>query len=187
MKRRSCAFSRGRKRTRGQRRVPRVQGSRRHSVSLAGEVRRNGTQRAAPTARTGGGEPALAGDCGPASDRYCSVEGCGHKKMVSASDQRQVVQHLVEAHPISQRRACALVTASRSTVRYTPRETADEAPLVAAVCTLAEQHPVYGYRPITALVTLRAIMAHPRVWCITGDGVPAGATGRIWLARTSCA
>jgi putative transposase len=73
------------------------------------------------------------------------------KKMVSASAQRQVVQHKVEAHQLSQRRACALVTASRSTVRYAPREAADEAPLVAAVRTLAGQHPVYGCRPITAL------------------------------------
>jgi transposase InsO family protein len=72
--------------------------------------------------------------------------------MVSASAQRQVVQHLVEAHQFSQRRACALVMAARSTVRYAAREAADEALLVAAVRTLAVRHPVYGYRPITALL-----------------------------------
>ena len=63
-----------------------------------------------------------------------------------------MVDHLVEAHEMSQRHACELVGVARSTVQYQARPAADEAALTQAIRDLAEQHPVYGYRPITALL-----------------------------------
>jgi len=53
---------------------------------------------------------------------------------------------------MSQRHACKLVKVARSTVQYRPRRPVAEMALVQAIRTLAEQHPRYGYRPITALL-----------------------------------
>lgn len=72
--------------------------------------------------------------------------------MVSASSKRQVVGYLVEAHQMSERHACDLVGAARSTVRYKVKPPADEAALMTTIRDLSEAHPAYGYRFITALL-----------------------------------
>jgi transposase InsO family protein len=72
---------------------------------------------------------------------------------------------LVQAKCISQRRACQLVGAARSTVRYRRRRAADEAALVEALQQQVQRHPVYGYRPITALLRRQGWQVnHKRVY-----------------------
>lgn len=72
--------------------------------------------------------------------------------MVSPDAKRRGVTHLVQRKQMSQRHACHLVGAARSTVRYQQRRAADEAALVEALQEQVTRHPVYGYRPITALL-----------------------------------
>lgn len=72
--------------------------------------------------------------------------------MVSASAKRQVVAYLVEAHGMSQRRACRLSGIARSTVRYPRQEKKDQQRLQATVQEYAYRYPQHGYRHITALM-----------------------------------
>lgn len=53
---------------------------------------------------------------------------------------------------MSERHACELVGAARSTVRYEAKPPADEAALMDTIRSLSEAHPAYGYRFITALL-----------------------------------
>lgn len=52
---------------------------------------------------------------------------------------------------VSERRACVLVAANRSSVQYQPRRGLDDA-LVERIARLAQRHPRYGYRRIWALL-----------------------------------
>lgn len=65
------------------------------------------------------------------------------KKMVGAPVRRQQVGFACE-RGISLRRACALLSTSRSALRYESRMAAKDAPLVAAMKELAAQYPRYG-------------------------------------------
>jgi transposase InsO family protein len=85
--------------------------------------------------------------------------------MVSPDAQRRGVRHLVQAKGFSQRRACQLVGAARSTVRYRRRRAADEAALVEALRQQVQRHPVYGDRPITAVLRRQGWQVnHKRVY-----------------------
>lgn len=78
------------------------------------------------------------------------------------SDQRAAVQFLVE-HGVSERRACVLVAANRSSVQYQPQRGADDT-LVERIAHLAYQHPRYGYRRIWALLRREGwVVNHKRV------------------------
>ena len=96
--------------------------------------------------------------------------------MVSPDAKRRGVTHLVQAKRFSQRRACQLVGAARSTVRYRRRRAADEAALVEALQQQVQRHPVYGYRPITALLRRQGWQVnHKRVyrlWRVLGLQLP---------------
>lgn len=72
--------------------------------------------------------------------------------MVSASAKRQLVGHLVEAHNLSERRACQVSGIARSTVRYPPRGRWGEAAMTALVRDYAQRYPQHGYRHIAALL-----------------------------------
>jgi transposase InsO family protein len=72
--------------------------------------------------------------------------------VVSASAKRQVVDHLVEAHEFSQRRACHTSGIARSTVRYRVRGRSGAAEMTTTVRDYAQRYPQHGYRHITALM-----------------------------------
>ena len=57
---------------------------------------------------------------------------------------KQVVQHMMEQHGLSERRACVLVGLSRTGFRYELQGRSDEA-LRARLKALAEKYPRYGY------------------------------------------
>lgn len=72
------------------------------------------------------------------------------------------MQFLVE-RGISERRACVLVAANRSSMQYQPRRGADDA-LVERIARLAHRHPRYGYRRIWALLRREGwVVNHKRV------------------------
>ena len=65
--------------------------------------------------------------------------------MVRPAQQRAAVAHLQDALGISQRRACRLVGAVRTTVRYRRRGSEDDA-LRTRLLELRAQRPRFGYR-----------------------------------------
>src|SRR5207247_7806159 len=74
-------------------------------------------------------------------------EGDHAKKMVGARVRRQQVAY-AQGRGLSGRRACALLSVARSTIRYVSRLIARDAPVVPAMRALAGQYPRYGYRTI---------------------------------------
>lgn len=72
--------------------------------------------------------------------------------MVSPHAKRQAVRHLVAHRGMSERHACEVVGAPRSTARYQPRGRSDDAEAVEAVGDFAYRFPQHGYRHITALM-----------------------------------
>jgi transposase InsO family protein len=70
--------------------------------------------------------------------------------VVTATQQRAAADYLRETYAVSQRRASTVLGRSRSTLRYCPRQRANEDALVRAIRRLARRHPRYGYRRIHA-------------------------------------
>lgn len=95
--------------------------------------------------------------------------------MVSAPVRRRQVTFLCE-RGVSQRRACALMSVSRSTLRYESRLAKRDAPAIAVMREVAGQYPRYGYRRVQVFMGRRG---HPmsadrthRLWRQLGLQVP---------------
>jgi len=71
---------------------------------------------------------------------------------VSPQAKRNAVEHLVAEEDYSQRRACQLVGISRSSARYSPKPRSGETAFKEQIRQLANRHPNYGYRRITAIL-----------------------------------
>lgn len=103
--------------------------------------------------------------------------------MVSPDAKRRGVQQLVEQRQFSQRHACQLVGVARSTARYECRKRADE-PLVEAIQEQVRQHPVYGYRPITALLRRQGWpVNHKRVYRLWREAGLQLPRRKVWKRR----
>jgi putative transposase len=95
--------------------------------------------------------------------------------MVGAPVRRRQVAYLHQGG-VSIRRACALLSVARSTLRYQSRMLKRDEPVVAAMRELAAQYPRYGYRRIQVFLERRgqimsADRAH-RIWRQSGLQVP---------------
>lgn len=95
--------------------------------------------------------------------------------MVSARVRREQVA-FVQTRGLSRRRACALLSVARSTVGYASRLVTKDAPVVAAMRTLAGQYPRAGYRTVQIFLArqdhvLGADRAY-RLWRQAGLQVP---------------
>jgi len=87
--------------------------------------------------------------------------------MVGAPVRRRQVVYLQQGG-VSIRRACALMSVARSTLRYESRLAKRDAPVMAVMHELAAQYPRYGYRRIQVFLERRghrmsADRAH-RLW-----------------------
>jgi putative transposase len=71
--------------------------------------------------------------------------------MVTPAVKRQAVAHLVEHHEVSQRRACRVVEAARSVVRYRHRRP-DDAALRGRLKELASERRRFGYRRLNQML-----------------------------------
>jgi putative transposase len=95
--------------------------------------------------------------------------------MVGARVRRQQVAY-ARSRGLSSRRACALLTVARSTLGYTSRLAARDAPVLTAMRTLAAQYPRYGYRKIRIFLGRRGHALSPertyRLWRQAGLQVP---------------
>jgi putative transposase len=74
--------------------------------------------------------------------------------MVSARVRRQQVAYVVQRGR-SERRACALLSIARSTVKYQCRMPSRDVPLIEQMRDLAGQYPRYGYRRIHVFMARR--------------------------------
>jgi putative transposase len=95
--------------------------------------------------------------------------------MVSGLVRRLQVEY-VNRRGLSLRRACALMSVARSTLRYESRLARRDAPVVSVMRELAGQYPRYGYRRIQVFLARRgdemsADRAH-RLWRLAGLQVP---------------
>jgi putative transposase len=82
---------------------------------------------------------------------------------VRPAQRRAAVAYAQERLGFSQRRACRLVGAARSTVRYRSRR-GDDAPLRRRLRELAEQRPRFGYRRLQVLLRREGIVVnHKRI------------------------
>jgi len=83
--------------------------------------------------------------------------------MVSASVRREQVRYAM-ARGLSQRRACALLSVSRSTVWYASTKVKKDVPVLAAMGVLSAQYPRFGYRRIHVFLGRQDFeMGHGRV------------------------
>jgi putative transposase len=95
--------------------------------------------------------------------------------MVGAPVRRRQVAYLRQGG-LSVRRACALLSVARSTLRYESRLVQRDAPAVAVMHELAAQYPRYGYRRIQVFLARRGhVMSADRthrLWRLHGLQVP---------------
>jgi putative transposase len=110
--------------------------------------------------------------------------------MVSPSRRRDAVSYLCRRHPVSERRACALVGQHRSTQRYAAAPPELALRLVAWINELAERYPRYGYRRIWALLRGEGFQVNhkrvERLWRLEATGFLRGALGparKHWAAK----
>ena len=80
------------------------------------------------------------------------------------ASRRKAAQHLVDLGMMSLRRACGLVSISRSVMKYVSRKAADE-PLRTRLSELATQYPRYGYPMLHALLKAEGLVVnHKRTY-----------------------
>jgi putative transposase len=77
--------------------------------------------------------------------------------MVTPAARREAVAHLRATHGVSQRRACAVLTVDRSSVRYQPRAPEDAA-VRARMRELAAERRRFGYRRLHWLIGREGIV-----------------------------
>src|SRR5260370_29699097 len=97
-------------------------------------------------------EVACRGDAGQGD-----VEGCRGKKMATPAARREAVAHLRVAYEVSERRACSVLGADRTSVRYRGRR-ADDASIRARLRELAGIRRRFGYRRLHILLTREGII-----------------------------
>jgi putative transposase len=88
-------------------------------------------------------------------------------KMVSAQGRRQQVAYACQRGRF-ERRACALMSVARSSMKYQSRLAVRDAPVLSVMRELAAQHPRYGYRRIQVFLARR------------GYAMSADCTHRLW-------
>src|SRR5512134_3514655 len=71
--------------------------------------------------------------------------------MVTLAARREAVAHLCQAHEVSQRRACSVIGADRTSVRYRRRRPDDRA-LRERLRSLASERRRFGYRRLHILL-----------------------------------
>jgi putative transposase len=71
--------------------------------------------------------------------------------VVTATQRRQAVTHLIAAFAVSARRACRLLELSRSRWHYRPRRPVRDAPIRARLKELASARPRFGYKRLHVL------------------------------------
>ena len=102
------------------------------------------------------------------------------------------MEHVQEALPVTERRACRVIGQHRSTQRKLPQGRPDEDALTQSIIALASEYGRYGYRRIWALLRRQGwdigVGRVERIWRREGLKVPQKQPkrGRLWLNDGSC-
>ena len=102
-----------------------------------------------------GGEREAQAASGRGASGQRGAEGRARPKVVRPAGKRAVVAHLVQAHGLSERRACRLADFNLSTWQYRPR-TQERPILRERLKELASQRRRFGYRRLHACFAARA-------------------------------
>lgn len=125
---------------------------------MESEVWGHGGQRSETDARVGGGKPTLEADVCGFEFRSRLVEGGAGKKALNAAARQQVVDELMEAHPISERRACRVVKLSRHLRVYRPKRISEQV-IMDEIGQVVASHPSWGCGKV-----YQALRRAGRVW-----------------------
>ena len=96
--------------------------------------------------------------------------------MISPAMRRQAAKRVQQELVVPERRVCRVLGQPRSTQRYTKHIPDDEDVLTARIVALASQYGRYGYRRITAMLSLEGWKVNhkrvERIWRQEGLKVP---------------
>src|ERR1700736_2527260 len=115
---------------------------------MESEVRRDGGLGGQAAEDAGGREHATEAVAGRRHAGQCSVEGPLGKEMVTPAAERKAVAHLVDAHGMSERRACKAIGCCRMTMRYQTTRADDRQRMKA----MAQERRRFGYRRLHVLL-----------------------------------
>jgi putative transposase len=111
--------------------------------------------------------------------------------VISPAMRRQAAEKVQQELAVPERRVCRVLGQPRSTQRYNKHIPDDEDVLTARIVALASQYGRYGYRRVTALLSLEGWRVNhkrvERIWRQEGLKVPPKQPkrGRLWLNNGS--
>jgi putative transposase len=98
--------------------------------------------------------------------------------MVTPVAKREAVGHLRSAFEVSERRACTVIGADRTSVRYRARR-ADDEPIRVRLRELASERRRFGYRRLHVLLTREGLIVnHTERWASRSRSLVKAAPGR---------
>ncbi|MDH2356161.1 IS3 family transposase [Bradyrhizobium sp. SSUT112] len=115
---------------------------------MEGQVRRDGRLGGQATAVAGRREHEAEAASGRRHVGQCGAEGSRGKEVVTPAGKRKAVAHLVDAHGMSERRACKTIGCCRMTMRYRTTQ-ADDTSLRQRMRAIAQG---FGYRRLHVLL-----------------------------------
>ena len=98
-----------------------------------------------------GRERQAEADAGRRDARQCRAEGSLGKEVVTPAAKRKAVAHLMEAHGMSERRACKAIGFCRMTISYKTTR-GDDASLRERMKAIAQERRRFGYRRLHVLL-----------------------------------
>ena len=123
-------------------------------LRLEVEVRGHGRERGAAAKGDGRREPSAEAVGGGVEPEQRSAESSDKKKRLELAGLREDVAFASAEYQLSERRACKLLGAERSSYRYEPRPDRN-VELREELVQLARQKPRYGYRRLHAVLSRR--------------------------------
>src|SRR5882757_2669930 len=136
--------------------VPQARDQRRDVLQLEGQVRWARSVGGQATAVAGGREPSAEEAVGRDDAGQRDAEGYRVKKMVTPGARREAVAHLCQVHRVSQRRACHVIGADRTSMRYRSRRPADGAVRL-RLRELAVVRRRFGWRRLKVLLSREGV------------------------------
>ncbi|WP_247489753.1 IS3 family transposase [Bradyrhizobium sp. 17] len=118
---------------------------------MEGQVRWNGRLGGQATAVAGRREHEAEAASGRRHAGQCGAERSRGKEVVTPAGKRKAVAHLVDAHRMSERRACKAIGCCRMTMRYRTTQ-ADDAGLRQRMRAMAQERRRFGYRRLHVLL-----------------------------------
>ena len=122
----------------------------------------------------------------------CDAKRGQRGKLLSPTKKRQAVRFLQNKFEVSERRACMVLSQSRSSRRYECVVSDFNQRVRARIIELAKEYGRYGYRRITVLLNEEGFKINKkrvqRIWIQEGLKVPARQPKRkrLWLNEGSC-